>query len=378
MVNHLLDGTGERKSVPRPEGGWIRGGASTARQSWNSEQGAPMRSTTYSRILAVLLATCACWVMTGNAAAEEWKMASGYPDNSYLTATLRDFLADVERRTKGEIKVTLHNNQSLVKLPDIPRAVQSNQVSLGEVYAANLGNQDPMFTLDAIPFLAPDEATAWALLSAQRPYFEKWFAKRGSRLLFAQFFPAQGFFTKKPVTSAADLAGVKLRIYSNETRRMGELLKAQPLVVQFGEVPQAFATGMIDGMFTSPQTGIDTQAWDFTTHYVNVGAMRAKLFVVVNEAAFQKLPKASQEALLAAGAAAEKADMQRGTEATREQLETLAKRGIKVSEASPAFLSELKGIGKTMVDEWRQRATPEQREVLQAYETKLKVAGTAK
>lgn len=330
-----------------------------------------MRPTTFPRILALAVASLA---VAFDAAAVEWKMASGYPDNSYLTANLREFIADVEKRSGGDVKITLHNNQSLVKLADIARAVQTNQVALGEVYAANLGNQDAMFTLDAIPFLAPDEHAAWALWSAQRPYFDKWFAKRGTRVLFAQFFPGQGFFTKKPIKSAGDLAGVKLRIYSNETKRMGELLKAQPLVVQFGEVPQAFATGMIDGMFTSPQTGIDTQAWDFTDNYVNVGAMRAKLFVVVNDAAFQKLSKPSQDAILAAAAAAEARSMQRGTEVTREQLDTLAKRGIKVSSASSQFLNELQSSGQTMADEWRAKADADQRSVLQSYETKLKAA----
>lgn len=333
-----------------------------------------MRASIGSRIAGILLALLAALAVAGQATAADWKMASGYPDSSYLTENLRGFLADVEKRTNGEIKVTLHNNQSLVKLPDIARAVQNNQVTLGEVYAANLGNQDPMFTLDAIPFLAPDEASAWALWSAQRPYFDKWFARRGTRVLFAQFFPGQGFFAKKPIRSAADLDGVKLRIYSNETKHMGELLKARPLVVQFGEVPQAFATGMIDGMFTSPQTGIDTQAWDFTGNYVHVGAMRAKLFVVINEGAWRKLSKASQEALLAAAAAAEKRGMQRGTEVTAQQIQTLGSKGIQVTSASPEFLAELESVGRTMADEWRKQASPEQRQVLNAYEAQRKGA----
>lgn len=336
-----------------------------------------MHTRIATRIASILLASLAT-LGGSHAAAADWKMASGYPDASYLTENVRSFLADVEKGTKGEVKVTLHNNQSLVKLPDIPRAVQNNQVSLGEVYAASLGNQDAMFTLDAIPFLAPDEASAWTMWAAQRPYFEQWFAKRGSRLLFAQFFPGQGFFTKKPVRSVGDLTGVKLRIYSNETRRMGDLLKAQPLVVQFGEVPQAFATGMIDGMFTSPQTGIDTQAWDFTNHYVHVGAMRAKLFVVANESAFRKLSKGAQEALLAAAARAEKRGMDRGTEVTKQQMQTLASRGITVSEAAPQFLDALQAAGSTMVGEWRDKASPEQRKVLDAYEAQRKSTPAAR
>lgn len=322
-----------------------------------------LRAPLIRLLLGAALALAASW----SAFAADLKMASGYPDNNYLTVNLRDFLADVDKRTKGATKVTLHNNQSLVKLPDILRAVQTNQVAFGEVYAANLGNQDPVFTLDAIPFLAPDEAAAWRLWSASRPYVEQWFAKRGVRVLFAEFFPPQGFFTKKPVSTTADLAGLKLRIYSNETKRMGELLKAQPLVVQFGEVPQAFATGLIDAMFTSPQTGIDTQAWDFTKNFVNVGAMRAKLFVVVNDAEFKKLSPERQRAVLDAAAAAEKRGMDRSTSVSQSQTAELKQHGIAVSEASPKLLGDLQGIGQTMVDEWAQRATPEQRAVLERY-----------
>lgn len=326
-----------------------------------------MRPALASSIGGLLLGAALALAASQPGLAAELKMASGYPDNNYLTGNLRDFLADVDKRTKGDIKVSLHNNQSLVKLPDILRAVQTNQVAFGEVYAANLGNQDAVFTLDAIPFLAPDEAAAWKLWAASKPYVEQWFAKRGVRVLFAEFFPPQGFYTKKPVSTSADLSGLKLRIYSNETRRMGELLKAQPLVVQFGEVPQAFATGLIDAMFTSPQTGIDTQAWDFTKNFVNVGAMRAKLFVVVNEAEFKKLGPDRQKAVLAAAAEAEKRGMDRSTSISKTQIDELKQRGIAVTEASPQLLTDLKGIGGTMVDEWAQRVTPEQRSVLERY-----------
>lgn len=304
---------------------------------------------------------------TQTAPAAEWKMASGYPDESYLTETLKGFLTDVETQTDGAITVTLHNNQSLVKLEDIPNAVRRGQVALGQVYAANLGNQDPMFTLDAIPFLAPDESSALMLWEAQRPYMEAWFAERGMRILFPQFFPPQGFYTKNPVNSAKDLAGLNLRIYSDITKRMAELLGARPLVVQFGEVPQAFATGMVNAMFTSPQTGIDVQAWDFSTHYNLVGAMRTKLIVVVNEDEFQSLSEPERSALLAAAERAQERGVALGQSVTDEQLQLLRSEGIEVTKASDEFIAELQQVGEQMTAEWRESANDEQRKVLEAY-----------
>ena len=79
-----------------------------------------------------------------------------------------------------------------------------------------------------------------------------------------------------------------------------------------------------------------------------------------------------QKALLASAAAAEEQGLKRGSEVTTEQLATLTSRGMKVTEASSDLLASLKTIGATMTDEWRKKATPEQREVLQAYEANLK------
>lgn len=303
----------------------------------------------------------------GPAQAADWKMASGYPDSSYLTQTLRGFLDDVKAETNGAIDVTLHNNQSLVKLQDIPNAVRRNQVALGQVFSANLGNQNAMFTLDAIPFLAPDSDAALKLWEAQKPYFEEWFAKQNMRILFPQFFPPQGFYTKKPVETQADLAGLDMRIYSNTTQRMAELLGAQPLQVQFGEVPQAFATGLVNAMFTSPQTGIDVQAWDFTNNYNMVGAMRTKVIVVVNEDAFQKLDADQQTALLKAAERAKTAGVELSNKVTEEQLATLGENGVSVQFASDVFKAELKKVGEQMTAEWRENADEAQRAVLDAY-----------
>ena len=313
------------------------------------------------------VALCAGLAVPQLLLAENWKMASGYPDQNYLTQTVRDFIDEVETATDGVLQITLHNNQSLVKLQDIPAAVRRNQVQLGQVYAANLGNQNAIFTLDAIPFLAPDDTAALKLWDAQKPYLETWFAGQGSRLLFAQFFPPQGFYTKTQVNSAADLAGLNMRIYSDATQNMASALKAKPLQVQFGEVPQAFATGLVNAMFTSPQTGIDVQAWDFTDHYNLVGAMRTKVLVVVNEDAFSGLTEDQQKAVLAAADKAMIEGIALSNRVTEEQLKTLEDNGITVTRASESFKAELDRIGEAMTAQWAEAADAEQRAVLDAY-----------
>jgi TRAP-type C4-dicarboxylate transport system substrate-binding protein len=184
--------------------------------------------------------------------------------------------------------------------------------------------------------------------------------------------PPQGFYTQKPIDNADDLAGLKLRIYSSETRRMGELLKSEPLIVQFGEVPQAFSTGLIDAMFTSPQTGIDTQAWDFTKNLTMVGALYTKQLVIINQETFDKLPKSLQEAIDAAASQAEKDGFARMKKITDEQLALIKSKGLMVAQGSPKLVGQLKKIGAIMERDWKDRATPEQRKVLDHYYSKTR------
>lgn len=316
---------------------------------------------------SLAVATLLALLTSPLAHAVDLKMASGYPDGNHLTLTVRDFISEVDKRTDGAVKIELHNNQSIVKLPDMMRAVQSNQVALVDMRLGNYGNQDPVYILDAIPFIAGDYDSAQRLWSASKPYLVEAFARRGIKVLFAMWNPPQGFFTTQPVKTAEDLRGAKMRIYSTETRRMGELLKTDPLIVQFGEVPQAFATGLINAMFTSPQTGVDTQAWDFVKNLTMVGALYTKQIVGINAEAFAKLSKPQQEAMVAAAGAAEKTGFERMKKLTAEQIELIRSKGVQVSDASPEFTAQLKKIGAQMEVDWRSKASPAQRRVLDDY-----------
>lgn len=318
-----------------------------------------LRVAAFGLALAVLPAA-------GNAV--ELQMASGYPDANYLTKTVQAFIADVAARTNGDVKITLHDNQTLVKLPDMIRAVQTNQVALADVRLGNYGNDDPVYVVDAIPNLAGDTASALKLWAASKPYLSDSFAKRGLKVLFAMWNPAQGFFTKKPLTSGDDFKGMKMRIYSSETSNMASLLGATPKEVNFAEVAQGFSTGLIDSMFTGPQTGIDTQAWDFTGNLTMVGALFTKQLVSINTDVFNGLPAKDQQAILAAAAAAEKNGFATMIKLTDDQLATIKSHGMTVEDADASVMDAVKAAGATMLENWKKKATPEQVKVVTDYQ----------
>src|SRR5258706_12247220 len=207
------------------------------------------------------------------------------------------FVDDVKKASNGALAITVHANGSLIKHPDILRAVSTGQVSIGEFLLGQFGNEEPVFNADNVPFLAAGYDDAWKLYQAQKAVLEKKLKGRGMKLLYCVAWPGQGIYSKEPLKSVADLKGTKFRTYSPMTARLAELLGASPTVVQVPDVPQLFATGGIQAMITSSATGTSTKAWEFVKNFNNTSAFHPKNAVVANTRALSRLPQDNQKAL---------------------------------------------------------------------------------
>jgi TRAP-type transport system periplasmic protein len=320
-----------------------------------------------SLVASVMVAAAA----TTAAAETKWIMASGYADSNFMTQNIRAFIDDVNAATNGALDITLHSNGALIKLDGIRRAVQTDQIQIGEIRLGSYSNEDPMYNLAGLPFVAGDYESAWKLMQAQRPYFDVLFDRLGFKALAYQPWPGQGFYTKFPVTGLDDFKGAKLRIYSKATQDMGNALGFEATILPFAEIPQAFATGLIDALFTSPQTGIDIQAWDNTDHFTAVGAIYTKNAIIVNKDAFEALSPEVQAAVVAAGEAATRRGWEMSEAVYAEQLDILAQNGMTVTQAPDEVIARLREIGATMMEQWRTTASPEAIAVLEAYKSGL-------
>jgi len=181
----------------------------------------------------------------------KWDMPTPYSDGEFHTRNVVSFADDVKKATGGKLEIQVHSNGSLIKHPDILRAVSTGQVSIAEFLLSQFGNEDPVFEADNIPFVAAGYDEAWKFYQAQKPLLEKKLSGRGLTLIYSVAWPGQGIYTKEPLKSVADLKGTKFRTYSPLTARLAELLGASPTVVQVPDVPQMFATGGTSGTCTT-------------------------------------------------------------------------------------------------------------------------------
>lgn len=313
--------------------------------------------------MAVSLAT----LSVPSALAAQWHMPTPYGDSHLPTKIAYDFAEQIKESTGGEIDIKVHSGASLMKHPEIPRAVRTGQVQLGEVFIGIMGNTHPIFKHDNIPFLATDYEQALKLWEAAKPEIEKQLGKEGMVLLYTVPWPAQSLYTQKPVASLADLKGSKMRAYSPSTSRLADLMETTPTTVQLPDIPQAFSTGIIDAMITSPSTGANGQAWDYLSHFTEIKAWIPKNVVVVNKRAFKRLDKETQQAILDAGAKAEARGWAEVLDQEAKDTQTLVDNGIEVSKPSQQLLDELQAIGVTMTEEWEAEDPKTLSPVLNAY-----------
>jgi TRAP-type C4-dicarboxylate transport system substrate-binding protein len=297
----------------------------------------------------------------------KWNLPAAYPASNPHTENLVAFAEDVKKATGGKLEITVHANASLFKAPEIKRAVATGQAQMGEVLISIHENEDPVFGIDVVPFLATSFAESKKLWEASRPAVEKRLDAQGIKVLYAVPWPPQGIYAKKELNSIEDMRGLKWRAYNVGTTRIGEIVGAQSLTIQAAELPQALATGVVNSFMSSGSTGYDSKVWESLTHFYDVQAWLPKNVTFVNKAAFNALDKPTQDAILKAAADAETRGWKLMEEKTNWYLKELVAKGMKAPAPSAALTDGFKKIGAQLTDDWSKRAGAEGAEIVKKF-----------
>ena len=321
------------------------------------------------RFVRLLAASAALAGITAGAALAQtkWDLPSGYGVNTFQVQNLQWFADEVDKATAGKLKLTLHPGASLFKANEIKRAVQTGQTQIGEFILSGAANENALFGVDSIPFLATTYPAAKKLDAASRPALDKLLASQGMKLLYTVPWPGQSLYSGKPVAALADLKGKKMRAYNPATTRIAELAGAQPVTIQLAELPQALATGGVDAFLTSSASGVDSKLHEQVKYFYDVNAWLPRNAVVVSTKAFDALDKPTQAALLKTAVAAGDRGWQVSEQRDGEYLKELAAKGMTVDRSNTRLKTELKAIGDRMTAEWLKLAGADGQAVIDAY-----------
>ncbi|KQB96712.1 C4-dicarboxylate ABC transporter substrate-binding protein [Loktanella sp. 1ANDIMAR09] len=306
--------------------------------------------------------------MATTATAQSWDMPTPYGDSTFHTQNIMQFADDLREATGGELDITIHSAGSLFPHSEIKSAVRNRSVPIGEFFLSTLSNEDLAFGIDSQPFVATSYEDAATLWEAQRPVITELLAEQGLMPLFSVPWPPQGLYTNGEIAGVEDLNGLRFRAYNAALEEFATLAGAAPVQIEASDIPQAFATGQVAAMITSPSTGVNSTAWDFVTHYSPINAWVPKNIVVVNQRMFDGLDAETQAAVMAAAATAQTRGWEMSQKEATSMTAALADNGIIVYEPSAELTEGLQAIGATMLDNWNANASDSAKAILEAYQ----------
>jgi TRAP-type C4-dicarboxylate transport system substrate-binding protein len=299
--------------------------------------------------------------------AKIWHMPTAYPADNYQTETAQLFADMVNECAADEMKIVVHAGGSLFKGDEIKRAVETGQVPIGERLLSVHSNDNQMFAVDSVPFVASSFEAAESLWQVSRPSLERVLGEDGLTLLYSVIWPPQGIYFVDAVTDTAEIQGMKFRSYNATTARIAQLAGMIPVQIEAAEMSQALATGVVRSFMASGSSGYDSKVWEHVNYYYDVKAWLPRNSVIVNSDALAGLSDHARQCISESALVAAKSGTERAVYLADWYIEQLRDNGMNVVLPEQGFADQLAEIGRTLAEEWAEQTGEEGRQILRTF-----------
>lgn len=322
--------------------------------------------------LASMLILGLCVVALGSVSKTEsdvavWDMPTAYPADNYQTETAQLFADMVNECAASEIRIVVHAGGSLFKGDEIKRAVETGQVPIGERLLSVHSNDNQMFAVDSVPFVASSFESAESLWQVSRPSLERVLNSEGLTLLYSVIWPPQGIYFIDAVTDMAEIRGMKFRSYNATTARIAEMAGMIPVQIEAAEMSQALATGVVRSFMASGSSGYDSKVWEHVNYYYDVKAWLPRNSVIANSDSMDKLSNHARWCISESAVVAAKRGTERAVYLADWYIQQLKDNGMNVVAPDEVFAKQLAEIGRALAEEWAEETGEEGQQILRTF-----------
>ena len=248
-----------------------------------------MRNT-WNKAALIVAASMLLW---GTASAKTtWDFFCFLPITHPIGAELKAFTDEVRKRTNGELDIVFRPAGELpFRATEVVKVVSQNQVQVGEAYQGFISGTTPLAGVAALPYLVrtyEDLAKVYPIIERAA---SREFAKFGVKILFYHSWPEQNLYgVGKPIRTADDFNGRKLRVTDPKQAEMLSRLGAASVTLTTPEVPVALERGTVEGVSTAAFNAVGSKwaellEWAFFSE-INIGGPE---YILVNQRAYDSL-----------------------------------------------------------------------------------------
>lgn len=298
----------------------------------------------------------------------QWDLHLNYPAGNFHSKGAQKFADEVAKATNGELVIKLHPGASLgFKGPELLRAVAEGQLAVAEIPTGMVEGDAPVLALTAQPFISTNAFEQRLLYQLVKPVYAKELKKFNQMTLYTSVWPFSGIYTQRPVTSEAELKGLKMRVYDGTGLAFGNATGIAARKMAFSEVYPAMKAGLLDSMYTSSVSGVDAKAWEVLKYFTPINIVGPVNMINVNLDAWNKLDKKYQEIVLEIADQMEDEMWNLAGDMDRKSRATLIENGMTITPVSKSFRKELNAIGDTLRLEWAKKAGSDAQGILNQY-----------
>ncbi|KAA0677434.1 TRAP transporter substrate-binding protein [Roseomonas genomospecies 6] len=247
-----------------------------------------------------LLAACAAGaLLAAPVSARDFRSADIHPADYPTVEAVKYMGKLLSERTGGKLGVKVDPNGALGNERDTIEQIKIGGLDMMRINVAPLNNVVPETMVVALPFIFRDTDHMHAVLDG--PIGDEILAAMESQGLIGLAFYDSGsrsLYTKKPVSSLADLKGMKIRVQQSDLFvSMIEALGANPTPMPMGEVYTGLKTGIIDAAENNYPSYESSRHFEAAKYYTRTEHAMAPEVLVFSKTSWDRLSKDDQAAI---------------------------------------------------------------------------------
>ncbi len=284
-------------------------------------------------VVALGMAATVCLVKPADA--QEFKLRFGltFAQTHPISQGAALFKEQVEKASQGKVSITLYPSGQLGSQNTLQDAVVNGLLDFAQTSASSLEAIYKPAVVLALPFGYRDDAHFRGVIKSDlgKELYEDMRKKINVRILTTIFQPASQMTSNKPIRSIADMKGLKLRVppvtvWQAFWRQVG----ASPTPIDFSELYTSLQSGIVDAQENPVVNTFNGKLHEVQKYLILTSHVRTINMFMVSEDTFKKMSAEVQQAMFAAGEAAERFINDAWAIQDKEAFEAMKKSGIEV------------------------------------------------
>lgn len=189
------------------------------------------------------------------------KLAHNLERSHVVHQAFEQMAKEVQQLSNGTMRIRIYPSSQMGSARETLELLQNGALDMTKGSASDLESFDNVYAIYNMPYLFKDQQhfnnVVYGPVGKEIMDSTK---DKGFFSMAAYVAGTRSFYAKKPITSPADLKGMKIRVQASPTTiKMIELMGGSPTPISFGEVYTAMQQGVVDGAENNVPSWVQTR-----------------------------------------------------------------------------------------------------------------------